>query len=88
MDYPAPRVKLTDGRIDLSDAYGVGVGPWDRFIVDWLYGDGDPSRQGRGQAGQDAALRHRPGRPRRGHGPACTPPSGTTAPIRSPSSPA
>ena len=41
MDYPAPRVKLTGGQIDLSDAYGVGVGAWDRFIVDWLYGDGD-----------------------------------------------
>ncbi|WP_421738876.1 zinc-dependent metalloprotease [Caulobacter sp.] len=39
MDYPAPRVKLTDGKIDLSDAYGVGVGAWDRFTVDWLYGD-------------------------------------------------
>ncbi len=43
MDYPAPRVKLTDGKIDLSDAYGVGVGKWDDFIVDWLYGDGDPT---------------------------------------------
>jgi hypothetical protein len=43
MDYPAPRVKLTNGQIDLSDAYGVGVGAWDRFIVDWLYADGDPA---------------------------------------------
>ncbi|WP_296599045.1 zinc-dependent metalloprotease [Phenylobacterium sp.] len=43
MDYPAPRVKLTAGNIDLSDAYGVGVGKWDDFIVDWLYGDGDPA---------------------------------------------
>ena len=40
MDYPAPRVTLKQGRIDLSDAYGVGIGPWDRFTVDWLYGDG------------------------------------------------
>jgi len=39
MDYPAPRVKVTDGRIDLSDAYGVGIGAWDMFTVDWLYGD-------------------------------------------------
>ncbi len=38
MDYPAPRVKVTGGKIDLSDAYGVGIGEWDRFIVDWLYG--------------------------------------------------
>jgi hypothetical protein len=38
MDYPAPRVKLTDGRLDLTDAYGVGVGDWDKFAVAWLYG--------------------------------------------------
>lgn len=46
MDYPPPRVKLKDGRIDLSDAYDVGIGEWDKFTVDWLYG-----------AGGDAALR-------------------------------
>ena len=38
MDYPAPRVTLVDGAPDLSDAYGVGIGRWDRFAVDWLYG--------------------------------------------------
>ena len=39
MAYPAPRLQLVGGKIDLSDAYGAGVGRWDRFIVDWLYGD-------------------------------------------------
>ncbi len=39
MDYPPPRVKLTGGKIDLSDAYGNDIGDWDRFIVDWLYAD-------------------------------------------------
>ena len=39
MDYPAPRVKLTGGKIDLSDAYGKDIGEWDKFIVDWLYAD-------------------------------------------------
>ena len=39
MDYPAPRIELKNGKIDLSDAYGVGVGKWDDFTVDWLYGD-------------------------------------------------
>ena len=44
MDYPAPRVLLKDGRIDLSDAYGVNIGGWDKFTVDWLYGeDGEPA---------------------------------------------
>ena len=38
MDYPAPRIGLVDGAPDLSDAYGVGIGRWDRFTVDWLYG--------------------------------------------------
>jgi hypothetical protein len=39
MDYPPPRVKLTGGKIDLSDAYGKDIGDWDRFIVDWLYSE-------------------------------------------------
>ena len=39
MDYPPPRVKLTNGKIDLSDAYGKDIGEWDRFIVDWLYAE-------------------------------------------------
>lgn len=46
MDYPAPRVKLTGGKIDLSDAYGKDIGEWDRFIVDWLYGDVPPGPAG------------------------------------------
>lgn len=39
MDYPAPRIGLVDGAPDLCDAYGVGLGSWDRFAIDWLYGD-------------------------------------------------
>jgi hypothetical protein len=38
MDYPAPRVTLVNGVPDIGDAYGVGLGRWDRFAVDWLYG--------------------------------------------------
>jgi len=38
MDYPAPRVRLVNGKLDLADAYGVGVGDWDKFAVAWLYG--------------------------------------------------
>lgn len=38
MDYPAPRVRIVDGVPDISDAYGEGIGRWDRFAVDWLYG--------------------------------------------------
>lgn len=43
MEYPGPRMKLTpDGKIDLSDAYAVGIGSWDKFEVDWLYGEAPP----------------------------------------------
>jgi hypothetical protein len=38
MDYPAPRVTLENGAPSLKDAYGVGVGPWDKWAVHWLYG--------------------------------------------------
>lgn len=40
MDYPAPLVEITDdGRLDLSDAYDVGIGEYDEFAVTWLYQD-------------------------------------------------
>ncbi len=39
MDYPAPRILLKDGRPDLSDAYGTGMGAWDVVAIDRLYGD-------------------------------------------------
>ncbi len=40
MDYPAPQVKITDsGKLDLSDAYGVGIGEWDKFSVQYAYSD-------------------------------------------------
>jgi hypothetical protein len=38
MDYPAPRVTVNGDKLSLQDAYGVGLGPWDRFLVQWLYG--------------------------------------------------
>ena len=89
MDYPAPRVRLVDGKPDLTDAYGVGVGRWDRFVVDWLYGartDADGAAgDGRGAAA-GPALRRRPGRTRAGLPLTRSAACGTTAPIRSPSS--
>ncbi|MGE5730705.1 MAG: zinc-dependent metalloprotease [Gemmatimonas sp.] len=39
MDYPPPRVRLdANGRIDLSQAYGVGPGPYDVWAIHWGYG--------------------------------------------------
>lgn len=38
MDYPGPHVSLdANGAPSLQDAYGVGLGPWDRFMIKWLY---------------------------------------------------
>ncbi|UUR08461.1 zinc-dependent metalloprotease [Sphingomonas glaciei] len=38
MDYPAPRVTLEGGTPSLRDAYGAGLGEWDRWVIKWLYG--------------------------------------------------
>jgi hypothetical protein len=38
MDYPAPRISLESGAPSLKDAYGSGLGPWDRWVIKWLYG--------------------------------------------------
>jgi hypothetical protein len=38
MDYPAPRVTLEGGAPSLRDAYGVGLGAWDKWVIRWLYG--------------------------------------------------
>ncbi len=37
MDYPAPMARITNGRIDLSEAYGVGIGAFDTFAVKYAY---------------------------------------------------
>ncbi len=38
MDYPAPRIKIADdGTLDFSDAYGVGIGSWDKIAVRFAY---------------------------------------------------
>lgn len=39
MDYPAPDVRVKNGELDFSNTYGVGVGAWDIFTADWLYGE-------------------------------------------------
>lgn len=40
MDYPAPYIRPTAaGGLDFSEAYGVGVGAWDKFTTKWLYAE-------------------------------------------------
>ena len=43
MDYPAPQVKITQAdQLDLSDAYAVGIGAWDKFSVQYAYSQFGP----------------------------------------------
>lgn len=51
MDYPHPLVKLApNGAIDLSDAYAVGIGAWDKEAIKFGYSDFPPG------TGEAAAL--------------------------------
>ncbi len=51
MDYPGPRIKIINGKLDFSDAYATGVGSWDKYTIDWLYNDPAP-----GQDPDEAAV--------------------------------
>jgi len=57
MDYPAPRIALKDGKIDLSDAYGVGVGEWDKFAIRYLYAPSDADARLLAQHAQARGLK-------------------------------
>ncbi|WP_300379150.1 zinc-dependent metalloprotease [Henriciella sp.] len=52
MDYPAPDVRVNNGKLDFSHVYGVGIGDWDKFAATWLYGD--MSRQERNELVKEA----------------------------------
>lgn len=43
LDYPHPLATLkADGSIDLSSAYAVGIGEWDKVAIRWGYGEFGP----------------------------------------------
>ena len=42
MDYPSPYVKITNGQLDLSDAYAVGIGPYDKWAITYAYAQFPP----------------------------------------------
>jgi hypothetical protein len=38
MDYPFPLIRIdADGNLDLSDAYGVGIGAWDKSVIRYAH---------------------------------------------------
>ena len=42
MDYPAPTVEIKNGKLDLSNAYGVGIGAYDKFAIKYGYSEFAP----------------------------------------------
>ncbi len=45
MAYPAPLIRLVNGRIDLADAYRDGPGAWDSLAIRWGYAEFAPERE-------------------------------------------
>lgn len=45
MDYPAPRIRLNNGEIDLSAAYDRGPGAYDVWAIHWGYGIFPPASE-------------------------------------------
>lgn len=39
MDYPHPRFSIRNGEIDFSNAYGTGIGAWDKVTVAYSYSE-------------------------------------------------
>ncbi|MGK6323406.1 zinc-dependent metalloprotease [Sphingomonas sp. DT-51] len=64
MDYPFAKIALNGDAIDLSDAYASGIGAWDKFTVDWLYGqpaagtDPEVAAAAKADAAQRAGMRY------------------------------
>lgn len=48
MEYPTPRVKVTDGRLDLSDAFQTSTGEYDALVTRYAYTElpADKEREG------------------------------------------
>ena len=49
MDYPHPLVSVEDGKISLDNAYDVGMGEWDKYVVAYgyqVYHDANSEQQG------------------------------------------
>jgi hypothetical protein len=42
MDYPAPLVEIKNGRLDFSNAYGRGIGEYDKFAIRYAYAQFKP----------------------------------------------
>ena len=48
MDYPAPLIKVANGKLDMSDAYRNGPGAWDTLAIRWDYTEFAPGAEAAG----------------------------------------
>ncbi|MFN3521928.1 MAG: zinc-dependent metalloprotease [Phenylobacterium sp.] len=60
MEYPTPRVKVVDGKLDLSESFQKAIGAYDTFMVRYAYTPFAPENEA---AGLDGVIRDM-----RGHG--------------------
>jgi hypothetical protein len=54
MEYPSPRIKLVNGKIDLTDAYQKEIGAYDTVMVRYAYTE---FARGKEKAGLDGVIR-------------------------------
>lgn len=54
MDYPGPKIGLVKGAPDLTGAYARDIGSWDKFTIDWLYGQPAPGQDAEALAARKA----------------------------------
>lgn len=45
MDYPHPLIKITKGKLDLSQAYDDKIGAWDKYVVQYGYSQFTPETE-------------------------------------------
>ena len=58
MDYPSPYVKITNGKLDLSDAYTKGLGDYDKWVIRYAYAQFAPGANE--EQGLDRIVREAP----------------------------
>ncbi len=54
MEYPTPRVKVTAGKLDLSDAFQRAIGPYDEMTARYAYSEFPAAKE---REGLDAVIR-------------------------------
>jgi len=54
MEYPTPRVKVTDGKLDLSESFMTSVGAYDDYMVRYAYTPFAPAQE---KAGLDGVIK-------------------------------